>query len=127
VIPKSTGQELSPRELYYRLKNPYPGHGNRDDNWNPHSVYEFSFTPLDTHTPIIKYGIYDQIKNPKRALNQLKQFQKEFGPTVKLKILSRNLTRAQAKFIEQALVTNHVINWGDYPRRQKLPGIFGFE
>jgi hypothetical protein len=42
---------------------PYPGHGNKKDNSDPHIVYMFTFMPTDARTPVVKYGISDVYRN----------------------------------------------------------------
>ena len=43
---------------------PYTGHGNKKENWNPHIVYQYTFTPPkgDPRTPVLKYGISDEYR-----------------------------------------------------------------
>jgi RHS repeat-associated protein len=102
--------------------DPFIGHGNRVDNSDPHIVYEFSFTPKDRFTPILKYGISDVFRNgfdrPERQFPALRAI---YGSTVQLKILTRTVNRESALGIEQHLVDKHVLQWKDMPREQIRP------
>lgn len=105
--------------------DPYPGHGNNRDNSNPHIVYQFTFTPTDDKTPVLKYGISDAYRyGMDRPENQVAGLIARFGASVKLQILTRTLNRNHALFIEQGLVTKHVGQWGEMPRAQERPGPF---
>jgi RHS repeat-associated protein len=98
------------------------GHGNDKNNSNPHIVYEFSFTPTDGQTPILKYGISDVFRNGyDRPEMQKAALIAQFGASVKYRIVTRTLNRAHALFLEAALVTKHVQQWGVMPRRQWRP------
>jgi len=104
---------------------PFGGHGNSDDNTNPHIVYTFTFTPKDNRTPVIKYGISDvYAQGMNRPNSQLANYQARFGASVRLMIMGRTLNRFQAKFIERSLVTKHVSDWGEMPRDQRSPKLF---
>lgn len=111
-------------EGYYLHPHPYPGHGNKTENWNPHDVYMFKFTPApgDRRTPVLKYGIYDVIKNPNRANSQMATFQALYGSSVTLSVLTRTTNRETALAIERLLVTGHVEYWKEMPRAQTRPG-----
>jgi RHS repeat-associated protein len=132
LIPKSTGPEpLSQAEIQQLLhpnpmpfRDPYPGHGNDDRNWNAHIVYEFSFTPPpgDTRTPILKYGISDMVRNGfVRPENQYAGFVARYGASVKLLIIDHVANRGQAKAAEQNKVNQHVKKWNEMPRDQLKP------
>jgi RHS repeat-associated protein len=101
---------------------PFPGHGNRLDNSNPHMVYEFSFIPTDGRTPILKYGIADMYKTGyDRPEKQLPAMMAMYGVSVKWKPLMFTPNRASALAAEGASVTSHVGIYGEMPRAQILP------
>jgi RHS repeat-associated protein len=101
---------------------PYPGHGNNRDNSNPHIVYEFTFTPSDDGTPVLKYGISDEYRygldRPERQKAILSNL---YGASVTMRILTRTINRDQALKIEQNLVDRHYAQWNERPRAQILP------
>lgn len=101
---------------------PYPGHGNNRDNSNPHIVYEFTFTPTDGRSPVLKYGISDEFRygliRPERQKAMLSAL---YGASVSMRILTRTLNREQALMIEQNLVDRHYAQWSERPREQILP------
>lgn len=100
----------------------YPGHGNKKDNWNPHFVYMFWYTPTDSRTPILKYGIADAIKaGPERPEMQLAGLKARFGNTVDWVVLRRTLNRQMALNMEKDLVLKHLAQWGYRPLAQKKP------
>jgi RHS repeat-associated protein len=101
---------------------PFPGHGNNKDNSNPHIVYQFTFTPSDDRTPVLKYGISDEYRNGwDRPENQQARLLNLFGASVTLEILTRTINREQALMIEQTLVDRHYGQWGESPRDQIRP------
>jgi hypothetical protein len=54
------------------------------ENTNPHMVYEFSHSPKDGRTPILKYGIADMYKTGfERPENQVARLVALFGQSVK--------------------------------------------
>ncbi len=121
-LPAGEGSSLPKGAL-----DPYMGHGNKKENWNPHIVYEFVFTPSDGRTPILKYGISDEYKNStERPELQLPRLQSLFGTTVTWHIYTRTINRQQAEFIERLMVTQHVNRWGYKPRDQDRPNPFKF-
>jgi hypothetical protein len=123
LIPQSTG-DLDPNWLdRYRVFNPYPGHANRTENWDPHIVYQISFTSTDKFTPILKYGISDALKyETDRPESQVPALIAKYGASVKVLILRKILSRGEALAIEQELVDQHVLTWkGKMPREQQRP------
>jgi len=103
----------------------FVGHGNQNDNSNPHIVYQFTFTPLDGKTPVIKYGISDVTRwGMNRVYKQLVLYRLMFNQSVDFKILTRTHDRAHVKFIEQLKVSQHVAQWKEMPRDQINPGTF---
>ncbi len=132
LIPAQIGPEpLSQQQIQEILhpapqpfKDPYPGHGNDDRNWNAHIVYQFSFTPPpgDPRTPILKYGISDMVRNGfDRPEKQLAGFMAKYGASVKLLIIDHTPTRLSAKASETKSVLEHKIKYGERPREQSLP------
>lgn len=127
LIPISTGAELTPEQSARRVwestrYDPYPGYGNEKKNTNNHIVYSFTFLPTDGRTPVIKYGISDELRNGlNRPERQLLAFQIRWGFTVKMNILLRTVNREQALYYEQQLVNQHVDFWGRMPRDQQRP------
>lgn len=120
--PTGAGADRQPHQF---APTPFPGHGNNRDNSNPHIVYQFTFTPKDGKTPVLKYGISDVYKNGlSRPENQLKAFQARYGATVTMRVLTRTLNRVSALFIESGLVSKHRVQWGEMPREQVRPGGF---
>jgi hypothetical protein len=66
----------------------YLEHGNKNNNSNRHIVYRFVFKPTDDLTPILKYGISDEIGNDlNRPERQLSSLRTKYGPTVIYQIL----------------------------------------
>jgi hypothetical protein len=123
LIPQSTG-DLDPNWLdRYRVFNPYPGHANRTENWDPHIVYQISFSPTDQKTPILKYGISDALRyGTDRPESQVPALMARWGSSVKVLILRKTLSRGEALAVEQELVNQHVLTWhGAMPREQKRP------
>jgi hypothetical protein len=101
---------------------PYPGNANRRDNWDPHIVYYFIFTPNDGGTPILKYGISDMLKyDMDRPEAQLPGLRAMFGSSTTFFIYSHTTNRDHALFVERLLVTQHFNKWGYMPRVQKSP------
>jgi RHS repeat-associated protein len=108
-----------------KVDNPYKGPGNRIDNPDPHIVYEFLFTPTDTRTPVLKYGISDELRwGMDRPEVQLAGMQARFGASVTWFIYTRAINRSQALFFERLLVTQHFNKWGEMPRAQYYPRPF---
>lgn len=104
---------------------PYPGHGNNHENSNPHIVYEFTFTPQDSRTPVLKYGISDEYRNGlNRPERQKATLQAIFGNTVSYRILTRTINRQEALILERRLVNAHFNKWDEMPRAQSRPGPF---
>ncbi|WP_188938130.1 RHS repeat-associated core domain-containing protein, partial [Puia dinghuensis] len=117
-------------ELYYARPQPEPnfepfmGHANRKDNSNPHIVYEFMFAPPkgDTRTPYLKYGISDEYRySLERPENQLPGLRARFGASVMYRIITRTINRQSALVIEDKLVNDHIVTWGERPRDQDRP------
>ena len=105
--------------------SPFPYHGNRKDNSNPHIVYEFIFEPTDGFTPILKYGISDEYRNGfERPENQKPLLSALYGASVTWHIYTRTADRKTAEFIERLLVTQHENHWGEKPRAQIKPNSF---
>lgn len=105
--------------------DPWGGHGNNKDNTNPHFVYQFTFTPTDAKTPVLKYGISDVYRNGlDRPENQVPILKAMYGATVKYQTLTRTVSRAHALYIERLYVTKHVSAWGKMPHAQTRPGPF---
>jgi RHS repeat-associated protein len=120
--PTGAGADKVPHPF---APDPFPGHGNRRDNSNPHIVYKFTFAPKDGKTPVLKYGISDVYRNGfNRPEGQLAAFKAIYGQTVTMQVLTRTVNRAAALFIEAGLVGKHVSQWGVMPREQKRPGGF---
>jgi RHS repeat-associated protein len=120
--PTGAGADKVPRPF---APDPYPGHGNKRDNSNPHIVYQFSFTPSDDRTPVLKYGISDVYRNGlSRPEGQLASFIARYGATVTMRVLTRTVNREAALFIEAGLVAKHRAQWGEMPRDQVRPGGF---
>jgi hypothetical protein len=85
-------------------------------------VYEFSFTPTDGRTPVLKYGVADMFKTGYgRPEGQLPVLKALYGPSVSWKPLTFAPNRAPALAAEQALVNVHVGTYGEMPRAQVLP------
>ncbi len=120
--PTGAGADKVPHPF---APDPFPRHGNRGDNSNPHIVYQFSFTPNDGKTPVLKYGISDAYRNGfNRPESQLAGFRARYGSTVTMRVLTRTINRAAALFIEAGLVAKHRAQWGQMPRDQVRPGGF---
>ena len=101
---------------------PFAGHGNRIDNSNPHMLYEYTFTPIDGRTPVLKYGIADMFKTGTgRPDGQMPLLMAMYGPSVKWKPLTFTPNRASALAAEQAAVSAHVGIYNEMPRAQILP------
>ncbi|MCX6319301.1 MAG: hypothetical protein NTW29_18640 [Bacteroidetes bacterium] len=101
----------------------FPGHGNRKDNTNPHIVYTFTFIPPpgDTRTPVLKYGIADELTGGmSRPQSQLEGLRSKYGITVTYTFM-RVLNRATALAMEQQLTDRHYDNYKENPRAQILP------
>lgn len=125
VWPSPIGYGSSNVPTPFFPPKPYPGHGNRKDNNDPHIVYMFTYIPTDGKTPVLKYGISDVYRNGfDRPDSQEAALIALYGPTVKQTILTRTVNRAHALFIERSLVTKHVVNWGEMPREQISPRPF---
>lgn len=125
-VPKNFPQPKLDPKIPRPVAPPYPFHGNRDDNWNPHQVYVFKFKPGpgDPRTPVLKYGIYDVVKDPKRAEYQKKMMEALYGTSVTLELLQKANNRVEAKAYEKSHVTIHVGIWGEQPREQLNPKFY---
>jgi RHS repeat-associated protein len=122
LYPTPTG--LGASSVPKVFPDPFKGHGNRDDNSNPHIVYRFSFIPPngDVRTPILKYGISDEYKNGfERPENQVAGLQLLYGKTVSWTLLARTVNRAEAKLLESLFVDQHIKFWHERPRAQIRP------
>jgi len=134
LLPLKAGADFpNGDETYYykhpyerpSVLNPFVGHGNNKENSNPHIVYQFTFAPKDGGTPVLKYGISDELRNgTNRIQAQLAQLTALYGVTVKPKILQRTLNRQEAIEIERKLVSQHFDIWKRMPREQTRPTPF---
>jgi len=116
------GQELPKGTIF--APAPYTGHGNKKENWNPHIVYQYTFTPPkgDPRTPVLKYGISDEYRwGMDRPEAQLAGLRAKYGPTVMYSIYTRTISREMALFIEAKLVSDHKAVWNELPREQLRP------
>jgi RHS repeat-associated protein len=129
-IPKSVGPEpLTQEQIREELNpaprpfvGPYTGHGNKKENWNPHIVYQFTYTPTDGRTPILKYGISDYLRYDfDRPERQMPRLISEYGASVKLLIIAHTMGREKALAIEQDYVNKHQKIWNEMPREQINP------
>jgi RHS repeat-associated protein len=123
--PAGLGSDLSPSYFWNLNVKPYPGHGNKLENWNPHYVYEFTYKPNKTSkfmSPTLKYGISDFTKQGfTRMTRQLKQLTAKYGKTVKVNILAYGMGRVWASAYETSKVRGHQLKWGYKPIEQIKP------
>jgi hypothetical protein len=106
---------------------PYPGQGNKDENWNRHILYEIYATGSNGRETL-KYDISDQVRyDEKRPQSQIPKLQAKYGPQGKIVsyvILERNIeNRIVAKAKEYALVFVYFTIHGDRPPEQFRPMI----
>lgn len=84
-------------------------------------VYEFSFSPTDGRTPILKYGIADMYKTGyDRPEKQFPALAAMYGASVKWKPLLFTPDRNSAFGAELGFVTTHVGLYKEMPRVQIL-------
>jgi RHS repeat-associated protein len=102
--------------------NPYPGHGNKLDNWDPHLVYEITYNPPTGQSPTLKYGISDITKrDDNRPELQVARLKSLYGASVAWKVRLFAPGNAAARAAEQGFVDAHIGFWGARPREQIRP------
>jgi RHS repeat-associated protein len=102
--------------------NPYPGHGNKLDNWDPHLVYEITYNPPTGLSPTLKYGISDITKrDDNRPEMQVARLKSVYGASVAWKVRLFAPGNAAARAAEQGFVDAHIGLWGARPREQIKP------
>jgi RHS repeat-associated protein len=120
LIPLPAGE--SPNWHPYSVTNPYPGHGNNMNNWDPHLIYEIYYNPPAGASPTLKFGITDLIKrDDDRPEGQMARLTAIYGASVdwKVKLFAPNNSAARAA--EQGLVDGHYTQYGYAPIEQFLP------